>query len=75
MKLRPGLEIKGPCCDGWHVLYQPDGHEHDATAARGFLYWRCPKRGGVYYAGGVGQKADRHRVREPVAERCATWEP
>ena len=43
MKLRPGLEIKGPCCRGWHVLYQPDGHEHDSTAARGFLYWRWPE--------------------------------
>ena len=71
MKLRPGLEIKGPCCGGWHVLYQPDGHEHDSTAARGFLYWRCPKRGGVYYGGGVGHEPDRHLVREPVAERCA----
>jgi hypothetical protein len=52
-----GLEIKGLCCGGWHVLYRPEGHEQDSTAARGFLYWRCPKRGGVYYGGSVGHEA------------------
>jgi hypothetical protein len=68
MKLRPGLEIQGPCCGQWHVLFQPDGWESDGTAARDFLYWRCPKRGGRYYGGSVGQEPDRHPVREPGAE-------
>jgi len=70
MKLRPGLEIQGPCCGGWHVLYQPDGWENDGTAARGFLYWTCPERGRRYYGGSVGQEPDRHPMRErQIAER------
>ncbi len=67
MKLRPGLEIRGPCCNGWHVLFQPEGWENDSTASRNFLYWRCAKNGskGAYYAGSIGHEADRQPVREP----------
>jgi len=56
MKLHPGLEIQGPCCRGWHVLFQPEGWEHDTTASRNF-YWRCAKNGskGAYYAGALGR--------------------
>jgi hypothetical protein len=69
MKLRPGLEIQDPCCRDWHVLFQADGWENDGTAARGFLYWRCAKRGGRYYGGSIGQEPDCHAVREPAVER------
>jgi hypothetical protein len=67
VKLRPGLEVRGPCCGGWHVLFQPEGWEQDTTASRGFLYWKCPKagRGGAFYAGTIDTESDRHPVREP----------
>jgi len=73
MKLHPGLEIRGPCCRDWHVLFQPDGWEHDTTASRNFLYWRCAKNAskGAYYAGSIGQESDRHQVLEPEGRRDA----
>jgi len=73
MKLRPGLEIQGPCCRDWHVLFQPEGWEKDTTASRSFLYWRCAKNGskGAYYAASIGQESNRHPVREPGDRRDA----